>query len=64
MAGVVTYDTIAKLIAYEGRSELLLKWPNDILLAGEKLAGMLSYVEAIPMDVLKAGVPWGWETFP
>ncbi len=32
--------------------------------AREKLAGMLSYVEAIPMDVLQAGVPWGWETFP
>jgi N-acyl-D-aspartate/D-glutamate deacylase len=30
----------------------------------EKLAGMLSYVEAIPMDVLQAGVPWTWETFP
>ena len=30
----------------------------------EKLAGMLSYVEAIPMDVLEAGVPWNWETFP
>jgi N-acyl-D-aspartate/D-glutamate deacylase len=30
----------------------------------EKLAGMLSYVEAIPMDVLNAGVPWTWETFP
>src|SRR5499427_2951975 len=29
-----------------------------------KLAGMLSYVEAIPMDVLEAGVPWSWETFP
>jgi N-acyl-D-amino-acid deacylase len=29
-----------------------------------KLAGMLSYVEAIPMDVLDAGVPWNWETFP
>ena len=41
VAGVVTYDTIAKLIAYEGRSELLLKWPNDVLLAVEKLAGML-----------------------
>jgi N-acyl-D-aspartate/D-glutamate deacylase len=30
----------------------------------ERLAGMLSYVEAIPMDVLKAGVTWTWETFP
>ena len=30
----------------------------------EKLAGMLSYVEAIPMEVLRAGVPWTWETFP
>jgi N-acyl-D-amino-acid deacylase len=30
----------------------------------EKLAGMLSYVEAIPMDVLQAGVAWTWETFP
>src|SRR2546427_9627146 len=32
--------------------------------AREKLAGMLSYVEAIPMDVLQAGVPWNRETFP
>jgi N-acyl-D-amino-acid deacylase len=32
--------------------------------ARDKLAGMLSYVEAIPMDVLQAGVPWTWETFP
>src|SRR5213592_1111160 len=32
--------------------------------ARERLAGMLSYVEAIPMDVLDAGVPWNWETFP
>ena len=30
----------------------------------QKLAGMLSYVEAIPMDVLQAGVPWTWETYP
>jgi N-acyl-D-aspartate/D-glutamate deacylase len=32
--------------------------------ARQKLAGMLSYVEAIPMDVLEAGVPWSWQTFP
>ncbi|HYB71672.1 MAG TPA: amidohydrolase family protein [Candidatus Bathyarchaeia archaeon] len=32
--------------------------------ARDQLAGMLSYVEAIPMDVLQAGVPWTWETFP
>jgi N-acyl-D-aspartate/D-glutamate deacylase len=30
----------------------------------DKLAGMLSYVEAIPMDVLQAGVPWNWTSFP
>jgi N-acyl-D-amino-acid deacylase len=30
----------------------------------ERLAGMLSYVEAIPMDVLQAGVKWHWESFP
>lgn len=30
----------------------------------ERLAGMLSYVEAIPMEVLEAGVPWNWTTFP
>ena len=30
----------------------------------ERIAGMLSYVEAIPMDVLNAGVEWKWTTFP
>src|SRR5204862_408823 len=29
-----------------------------------ELAGMLSYVEAIPMGVLQAGVPWNWGTLP
>jgi BirA family transcriptional regulator, biotin operon repressor / biotin---[acetyl-CoA-carboxylase] ligase len=61
VAGVIAYDTIAKLIAYEGRSELLLKWPNDILLAGEKLAGMLlenvgSPVESRSVVVIGTGI--------
>jgi BirA family transcriptional regulator, biotin operon repressor / biotin---[acetyl-CoA-carboxylase] ligase len=61
LAGVIAYDTIAKLIAYEGRSELLLKWPNDILLAGEKLAGVLlenvgSTVESRSVVVIGTGI--------
>jgi BirA family biotin operon repressor/biotin-[acetyl-CoA-carboxylase] ligase len=61
LAGIVAYDTIAKLIAYEGRSELLLKWPNDILLAGEKLAGVLlenvgSPVESRSVVVIGTGI--------
>ena len=30
----------------------------------QALAMMLSRVEAIPMESLEAGVPWGWATFP
>ena len=41
LAGVAAYDTAAKLLPEEARSELLLKWPNDVLLKGGKVAGML-----------------------
>jgi len=41
LAGVVAYDTISELLPEEARSELLLKWPNDVLLKGGKIAGVL-----------------------
>ena len=50
VAGIITYETISKLIAYEGRSKLLLKWPNDLLLDEEKIAGMLLENMGAPND--------------
>lgn len=41
LAGVVAYDTVSKLLGPEKQAELILKWPNDILLGEAKLAGML-----------------------
>ncbi|MGA7546951.1 MAG: biotin--[acetyl-CoA-carboxylase] ligase [Methyloceanibacter sp.] len=41
LAGLAAYDTIAKLLSEETREQLLLKWPNDVLLGGAKVAGML-----------------------
>jgi BirA family biotin operon repressor/biotin-[acetyl-CoA-carboxylase] ligase len=41
LAGVAAYDTIAKLLDEEKRDQLLLKWPNDVLLDGAKVAGLL-----------------------
>lgn len=39
VAGLAIFDTVAKLIGDE--SLLGLKWPNDLLLSGAKLAGIL-----------------------
>ncbi len=65
----VTWDPLCTFSCYHGATSVIIGncslavapvRPND----HEKLIGMLSQVEAIPMDVLQAGVPWNWESFP
>jgi N-acyl-D-amino-acid deacylase len=65
----VTWDPLCTFSCYHGATSVIIG--NCSLSVApvrahdhEKLLGMLSQVEAIPMDVLEAGVPWNWETFP
>jgi N-acyl-D-aspartate/D-glutamate deacylase len=65
----VLWDPLCTFSCYHGATTVIIGNCSLALApvradAREKLAGMLSYVEAIPMDVLQAGVPWTWETFP
>src|SRR4029077_6557581 len=67
LAGVVAYDTAAKLLPNEAHSELLLKWPNDVLLKGGKLAGTLleGASEAAPNRCkIVIGTGFNLATFP
>jgi N-acyl-D-aspartate/D-glutamate deacylase len=65
----VTWDPLCTFSCYHGATTVIIGncslalapvKPDD----HEALAGMLSEVEAIPMDILRAAVPWNWETFP
>src|SRR5436309_12159054 len=65
----VTWDPLCTYSCYHGATTVIIGncslalapvKPSD----HETLAGLLSEVEAIPMDILRAAVPWDWETFP
>ena len=65
----VLWDPLCSFSSYHGATTVIFGncslglapvKPSD----REKVASMLSYVEAIPMDVLQAGVPWNWTSFP
>ena len=65
----VTWDPLCTYSCYHGATSVIIGncsltlapvRPSD----HETLAGMLSEVEAIPMDILREAVPWNWETFP
>ncbi|HEY2918894.1 MAG TPA: amidohydrolase family protein [Candidatus Binatia bacterium] len=65
----VTWDPLCTFSCYHGATSVIIG--NCSLAVApvrardhEKLISMLSQVEAIPMDVLQAGVPWNWESFP
>jgi N-acyl-D-aspartate/D-glutamate deacylase len=65
----VTWDPLCTFSCYHGATSVIIG--NCSLAVApvrerdhEKLIGMLSQVEAIPMDVLQAGVAWNWASFP
>jgi N-acyl-D-amino-acid deacylase len=65
----VTWDPLCTYSCYHGATSVIIG-NCSLTLAPvrahdhETLAGMLSEVEAIPMDILRQAVPWNWETFP
>jgi BirA family biotin operon repressor/biotin-[acetyl-CoA-carboxylase] ligase len=51
VAGLATADTI---VAHAPDAEVALKWPNDVLLRGEKVAGIL--LEGLGEEALAIGI--------
>ena len=64
----VTWDPLCTFSCYHGATTVIFG-NCSLALAPvrqgdeDALVSMLSRVEAIPMDVLQAGIQWGWESF-
>ncbi len=65
----VTWDPLCTFSCHHGATSVVIgncsltlapAKPSD----REKVLGMLSQVEAIPLDILRAGISWNWETVP
>jgi BirA family transcriptional regulator, biotin operon repressor / biotin---[acetyl-CoA-carboxylase] ligase len=55
VAGLAVHDAVAEC-ASQLASQLALKWPNDLLLEGKKLAGILIESETTPVLQIAVGV--------
>jgi len=65
----VTWDPLCTYSCYHGATTVIIgncslglapAHPED----RETLASILSHVEAIPLEAIRAGVTWSWETIP
>ena len=65
----VTWDPLCTFSCYHGVTTVVMGNCSLALAPAheedrEMLAGVLSHVEAIPLEAIRAGVKWSWETIP
>src|SRR2546428_4838394 len=65
----VTWDPLCTYSCFHGATTVIIgNCSLGVAPAAESdrevLLGILSRVEAIPMEVLRGGIAWGWEAFP
>ena len=65
----VTWDPLCTYSCYHGVTTVVIGNCSLGMAPAHKedqanLAGVLSHVEAIPLEAIKAGVNWSWETIP
>jgi BirA family transcriptional regulator, biotin operon repressor / biotin---[acetyl-CoA-carboxylase] ligase len=63
VAGLAVYDAVAEC-APQLALQLALKWPNDLLLGGKKLAGILIESETSPVLQLAIGIGMNCTSHP